>query len=380
MSAGTILHLVAGEYPPRAGGVGDYTALLAGAIARAGVEVHVWCPDAVPDHSSLVAVHRLPDRFGPETRRALGDALHSRPGTALLQYVPNTLGARGANLSFCRWLRQRGSSGGVRVMFHEPYFYFGWHPGRNGLAMMQRLMAYHLLRAAPMAYVSTETWRRYLHPYAPAGLQFVTLPIPATVPDCADPAAVAAWRQRLHGHGGGPLVVHFGTFGEHVAAELRAAIPALLDAHPTVRIACAGRGSEAFTAAYASTRRVTATGALEPPDVAAVLRACDLALQPYPDGVTTRRTTVMAALANGVPTLSSDGALTEPVWRDTGALALVPAGDAAALAAAGASLLRDPGALARLGEAGARTYRTHFALERTLERLGFGLHVPAGAS
>src|ERR1051325_7766931 len=47
------------------------------------------------------------------------------------------------NLRFCRWLRDRGREGmDVRVMFHEPYFYFtASRPWRNVLAAVQRVMA-----------------------------------------------------------------------------------------------------------------------------------------------------------------------------------------------------------------------------------------------
>jgi len=37
-------HLVTCEYPPQAGGVSDYTQLVAKGLALAGDEVHVWCP------------------------------------------------------------------------------------------------------------------------------------------------------------------------------------------------------------------------------------------------------------------------------------------------------------------------------------------------
>lgn len=376
-----VFHLVTGEYPPGAGGVGDYTALLARALARDGREVHVWCPDTLSrvrfaphglcaSTADGVVVHALPDRFGPRSRRALDVALETTPGCLLLQYVPNALGARGANLAFCRWLRRRGRGTDVRVMFHEPYFYFGWHPARNGLALLQRLMAYQLLRAGRVGYVSTGTWRRYLEPYAPADLRFVTLPIPATVPGEADPASVAAWRTRLGaGLKGAPVAVHFGTFGGHMGAVLRAAIPSILAAHPATRFVCAGRGSEIFAREFETTGRVVATGQLPPADVAAVLRACDLAIQPYPDGITTRRTTVMAALANEVPALSTSGQLTEPVWSDSGAVALAPAGDPGALATMATALLRDPDARAALGAAGRHAYDRYFAIERTVEQL-----------
>ena len=54
-------------------------------------------------------------------------------------------------------LRRRGVD--VRVMFHEPYFYFSWHrPWRNGLALVQRLMAALLVRASSVA-VHFDDWR-----------------------------------------------------------------------------------------------------------------------------------------------------------------------------------------------------------------------------
>ena len=125
-----IWHVVTGEYPPACGGVGDYTAEVALALAMAGDAVHVWVPgaedplaSAAPPVASApvasvaapvasafrrkeletsVRVHELPDRFGRASRRILAAAWRDTPGIVLLQYVPNALGARGANLPFCR--------------------------------------------------------------------------------------------------------------------------------------------------------------------------------------------------------------------------------------------------------------------------------------
>ena len=99
-------HLVTGEYPPDCGGVGDYTALLARALRRAGEEVQVWVPgDANATGNTSESVRGLPDRFGSRSRETLARAWQQQPGVVLLQYVPNALGVKGANLSFCRWLR-----------------------------------------------------------------------------------------------------------------------------------------------------------------------------------------------------------------------------------------------------------------------------------
>jgi glycosyltransferase involved in cell wall biosynthesis len=367
MSSAEPLHLVTGEYPPDAGGVGDYTARVAAALVAVGRTVHVWCPGARAGAEGGIEVHALPDRFGPGARDVLTRAFARDPGRVLLQYVPNACGARGANLPFCRWLATLGRGMDLRVMVHEPYFYFGWHPARNALAIVQRAMAAYVLRAASVVYLSTETWLRYLEPYAPAATRFVSLPIPATVDIDADPAAIATWRERLGGDG--PLVVHFGSYGDHIGRALAATLPALLSAHPAARVACLGRGSETFVARLGHGSRVVATGSLDAASIAAVLRAADLAVQPYPDGVTTRRTTAMACIANGAATITTNGALTEAVWRASGAVALAPAGAPARIGELAAALLRDPAGRDALGAAGRRLYQREFSMERTVEQL-----------
>ena len=371
-------HLVTGEYPPACGGVGDYTADLAQALALAGDTVHVWVPgaftrkDAEP-HTSIT-VHELPDRFGRASRRVLANAWRESRGIVLLQYVPNALGARGANLPFCWWLRRVHRAGAdVRVMFHEPYFYFSLErPWRNALALAQRMMAAILLQSATRIYLSTETWTRYL---AAVGVlpPAEALAVPSSLPSTASPAAIDRWRREIAPEGA-QIVGHFGTYGDHVAAELHAALPVLAERLPAIRFALAGAGSVEFLADIRQRHprlaaRAWASGRLEPDAVAAVLRACDLLLQPYPDGITTRRTSVMAGLKNGVATVSTSGCLTESVWNTTRAAALAPAGDAGGLADIVEGLLSDPTARAALGSRGAQAYCQHFSVEHTVAAL-----------
>jgi glycosyltransferase involved in cell wall biosynthesis len=381
-------HLLTGEYPPERGGVGDYTALVARALAARGSAVHVWCPSA-PASGVLdgIQLHTLPDRFGRRSRRELEAAFVFEPGCVLLQYVPNALGARGANLAFCGWLWRLGASGraDVRVMFHEPFFYFGRQsPARNALALVHRVMAALLLRAGRRTYLSTGAWTRYLEPWAPRGTQMTALAVPSTVPAADDPAAVHAWRRRFAADGA-HVIGHFGTFGDHLGRELRAAIPAILRACDGARFVCIGRGSDGFVRALAASHpalavRLVASGELDGPGIAAALRACDLVVQPYPDGVTTRRTSVMAPLANGVPTITTSGPLTEPIWSATDAVALVTAADADGLATTAAALLHDAAARTSLGRRGCDTYRRHFAIDLTVDTLLDPRATPASAA
>jgi glycosyltransferase involved in cell wall biosynthesis len=77
----------------------------------------------------------------------------------------------------------------------------------------------------------------------------------------------------------------------------------------------------------------------------------------------------MAGLSNGVPTVTTSGALTEPVWAETQAVALAPASDPRALSNEVARLLRDRSARLQLGAAGKRTYDSRFSVDRTVDAL-----------
>jgi len=367
----TTWHLLTPEYPPGCGGVGDYTALVADGLAEAGDDVHVWHAGSGSDstYTGGVTIHRLPDRFGRRSRAAIEMGLARTPGTVLVQYIPGAFGLRGLNVPFCRWLaglRRRGVD--VRVMFHEPFFYFGLRrPWRNVFAIVQRFMAAILLRAIERAYYPTETWNRLLSPFGSAPRTEV-LPIPATIPVDVSDEAASRWRGR---HPGAFVVGHFGTYGEHVGTQLAAILPALTRQLPDGRVLLVGEGGPDFAAGLPADvrNRVDATGRLAPAETAAALRACDLLVQPYPDGVTTRRTSVMAALTTSVPVLTTSGALTEAVWTETAAVAFAPADDAAAFVNMAVRLSHDAPARTALGARGRRAYDERFALGLTIERL-----------
>ena len=143
---------------------------------------------------------------------------------------------------------------------------------------------------------------------------------------------------------------------------------------PSARFAFIGDRSTTFLDRLSSrsttlASRAWASGRLSSPDVAAALRACDLLVQPYPDGVTTRRTSVMAGLANGVAIVTTDGFLTEAVWRETGAARLTPTAQPTQVACAVRQLIDAPADRAALGESARRTYEERFSIARTVEKL-----------
>jgi glycosyltransferase involved in cell wall biosynthesis len=380
------MHLIASEYPPQTGGVADYTRLVAEGLAAAGEEVHVWCPPAGEEggvsavESRGVVVHRELGRFTPSDLRRVGRLLdaYASPRRLLVQYVPHGYGYRSLNVAFCLWLWRRAALAGdrVEVMVHEPFSAFGEGSRRqDAAAVVHRMMAAVMLRAARRVWVSIPAWERCWRPYALGRrVPFEWLPVPSTVEVAADGGARAELRARYGVGGGGLLVGHLGTYPRHVADDLERLWPAVLsDDGLTAGLLLGPGGAElrgrVARAHEALAPRLHATGRLASRELSAHLAACDLLVQPFPDGVSTRRTSVMAGLAHGVAVATTEGRLTEPLWAASRAVALAPAGDARAMSETVARLLRDAPARARLAADGRALYHQRFDLRHTLAAL-----------
>ena len=372
-------HVLTGEYPPQGGGVSDYTRQLACGLVEAGDRVEVWAPACAEQKGSRitdvgVTVHRLPDRFGPRSLWRLTRALNrlAAPPRILVQYVPHAFGYRGANILFCLWLRSRRRAS-VWVMFHEVMFQAAGDRrlSRNALAAANRLMATLVAGAAERAFISIPGWRPMLEPRLAAGVDVTWLPVPSAIPVRSDLAAAAAVRMRYAG--GRALVGHFGTYGGAAGALLERAIEELAglsDCH----VLLLGDGSEAFGRALTSRHpplagRLFATGPLPADEVSSHVAAIDVMLQPYPDGITSRRTSAMVALSHGRAIVTTAGWLTEPFWAEARAVVLGPVDDPHALAVAVATILFDVGQREEIGRRGAALYDARFDLRHTVATL-----------
>lgn len=366
--------LVTGQYPPETGGVGDYTELLAHELAAEGDEVHLFTPGYVDaGTASGPEIHPLPGHFGPAALRELGRALDQfDPAVPLLvQYTPQAYGARSMNVAFCAWLCRLQRP--LWIMFHEVAFPLGWRqrPQHNLLGATHRLMARLAALRAERIFVSIPAWGATLQQlgvHTPAEW----LPVPSNLPTSVTAWATAAVRDRFAPESGAGMIGHFGTYGGAIGTLLHLVLPALLSTDRRRQAVLIGRGSEAWAAELVYRHpelqgHVHATGALPAAEVPAHLAACDLLLQPYPDGVSTRRGSAMAGLALGVPLVTTHGPLTEPVWRESGAVALAATGTE--LVQLAERLLADPDQRRTLGGKGRALYETRFSLAHTVRAL-----------
>jgi len=198
------------------------------------------------------------------------------------------------------------------------------------------------------------------------GDRIAVIPVGSTIGDPGPEGLV----RRSDPSGGGRAVCVL--FGDPAAAarSLVSALGAWLSAHPeAARLVWIARSREAVLALWRGECGL-------PPDLVAVaenrasedvsrlLGSATVFLAPIVDGVSTRRTTVMAALAHGLPIVGTDGPCTDEVLRTSEAFALSPPEDGQAWIAQLERVLGDAALRARMGRAARALYESRFTWDR----------------
>lgn len=371
-----IWHFVSPEFPPQVGGVGDYMFLLSKSLAESGHEVHVWCPRGESPAISPpgVDVRTELGQFGLAGLWRVGRALNRfpRPRRIVLQWVPHGFGWRSMNIALCLWIwtRSRLRGDDLGIMVHEPFLSFRRDRWRqSGAALVHRLMTIILMHAAQRVWVSTPRWQRALKPYTfGRRIPFDWLPVPSNVPVVNDGRAIRALRARYASRGE-PIVGHFGTFGESVTSMLNPIVARLLEQRPDAVLLLIGSGSDEFRNRMLCDfpqfqGRLHATGRVSGHELSTHISACDLMIQPFPDGASSRRSSLMAALAHAVPVVTTSGASTEPFWLATEGINIVSSAELDGVVSQCCRLLSDDEARRRCVSAESSLYENHFAIER----------------
>jgi glycosyltransferase involved in cell wall biosynthesis len=352
------------EFPPTSGGVADHTAQLAEGLIRQGDRVEVWAPAAPGSPPS--GPHTSCD-FDAAGRRALSEAISAGPPTVVLvHYVPLTYGR--FNPGFFRWLDKLEVP--VWVMFHEVAYPFarGQAARHRLLALMTHWTARKLARRADRVLVSTESWEPVLRRLAPAMSAPVWLPISSNISASAARPATDV-RAEFGLEPGDSLVAHFGTFrdGRDLTERL---VRRLLERNQNTHVVLAGRNAEAFVDSYWASpeARLHVVGQAPKARIAEVLTAADALFFPFVDGVTTRRTSLMAGLCLGRPIVTTRGAATEPFWSDSACVELAEF-DVEALARQLEALLSDRARCQHLATIARRTYEERFTVDHAVQVL-----------
>jgi glycosyltransferase involved in cell wall biosynthesis len=387
--------MLTGESPPDQGGVGDYAARLSEALATLGVPVGVLTRrrPGLPVHRSYrsgdagiaVPVHARVETWDARAWRQVCRAL-ARLGPRPLLHIQFQAGAYdlGGSVHLLPGIvRSALPRARVVTTFHDflpPYLF----PKAGAL----RVAANRLLARTSHAAIFTDLADLE---QSGVGVRGHVVPIGSNLDPDPSTALPHADVHRLLGADDGTFLV--GYFGFLNASK---GVPTLLEAigrlaaTRPVKLALIGGETGASDPTDLEQARaideaierqglkdmVIKTGFLPPRDLSATLLACDALALPFRDGAAARRGTLMAALAHGLPTVSTIperhhlpssppafwlgvGPRGVPV-RDGEAILLIPPDDPATLADALARLADDEELRSRLA-AGARVAAARIA-------------------
>ncbi len=318
-----------------------YSRRLVAALAATGVEASYECGGLAP---------------------VLGTA--PAPQWVLLQYNPFRFGRSGFAPSLMRDITRlrRHSDVPLAVMVHESWIEMA-NPKSTAIGLWQRAQLRAILRYADAVMTSTEALSREI------GGGALHVPVPANITPI--PTSCAAARERL-GLARKLVVTLFGRANPSRALDhAEAAVAALSEVHGPDRLAILNLGAGAPPLRVPPGVNVSSPGRQAPEELSLHLWASDIVLLPLIDGVSTRRSTLMAALAHGRPVLGLNGCNTDALLSQArNALALTPAGEPNAFARAAVELAGDPARLHELGGAGRRLYESRFDWPVTARHVG----------
>jgi glycosyltransferase involved in cell wall biosynthesis len=326
--------IVTGEFPPMRGGVGAYTALLARHLADDNHQVHLF--SRAGTQTTALPLDARVTRWGPGSLRAVARwARDNRLQVISLQFQT-------AAFDMSPWVHflPRAVDVPVVTTFHDlrfPYLFPKAGPLRPWIVMQ-------LARASAGVIVTNHEDEAQVRHLPRTILIPIASNILAPLPRPFDPAP---WRAQAGAAPRDFLLGYFGLLNRskgldtllHSLAALRAeGIPARL-----LMIGGGTGSSDPSNAAYAAeiqaliTRLglagcVHTTGYLD--DEAAVgsfLKASDLVVLPFRDGVSYRRGSLMAAIRYGCPVATTTPRVDIPLFRDGRNMLLVAPDDSVAL-------------------------------------------------
>jgi glycosyltransferase involved in cell wall biosynthesis len=384
--------LVTGEFPPMQGGVGDYTCELGLALRDLGCDVHVLTSTQGGPVAGLT-IYPLVERWN---WRSWGIVLNlvrqQRPEVIHVQYQAAAYGMQPAiNLLPRRLSWLAGERPSTVVTFHDlkvPYLFPKAGPAR-------RWVVDELARQSDAAIATNredfEDLEQRLDT-APA-----LIPIGSNIdPKLPDGYEREVWRARWGVGPGDLLLCFFGFVNDRKGVDTLLETLALLVSeqdHPVnpVLLFIGGQtgASDPTNVAYVAhiehlivelglEDRIHWTGYVPTGEVSASFDAADLCVLPYRDGASFLHGTFHAALAHGVPIVTTCPRIPLPELIDGGNVFLVPPEQPTALAEAITQLAGAP-ALCRTLADGAKLLSAQFRWE-TIAADTLALYQRLGAS
>ncbi|MEM9110821.1 MAG: hypothetical protein AAGC72_12430 [Planctomycetota bacterium] len=313
------IELITPAVPPVHDAIGEYTEKLAVALAPFANPTVLTGDQAVVETDPSAPVEQAFSLGGTGLQRLAERLEATKADAVVLQYNPFGWGRRGwapGLVSAMRRLKKQRDDVLLSVMFHETYVMNkGW---KAWVMRRHQLPQFHaLIDLADVCFFSTENWADQQQRRRPEKM-IEHLPVGSNLR--RSEAVRSETRKRL-GIAADALVV--GAFGgQHPSRPfdwIRSGaerIAATAKDRSVVLLHVGGRGDEVPP----GPTRLLATGRLPESEAADVIAIMDVMLNPFIDGLSTRRGSAIAALQHGVPVVSTMGHATDRLWRSESSL------------------------------------------------------------
>ncbi|MGI8801382.1 MAG: hypothetical protein ACR2KV_04305 [Solirubrobacteraceae bacterium] len=285
-----------------------------------------------------------------------------------LQYNPFSYGRWGIAPSLLAEIinaRRVGALRRLALVVHEPYVNErGWRMAAMGAVQRPQLST--LIGRADVVLATSAAWSPMLRGLRD-GTEVMCVPVGSNLPDRrAD--RLAARRELLGPETSSLVVASLGLVEAHQQVRFAAAAMESLiaDGHHVVHLNL-GRTADLVSFNHPHFRSVR-PGPLPDAQLARMLASADLFLGPYRDGVTTRRTTLMAAMQHAVCVVATVAASSDIELTAGGAIALADVRELRAFAEHARRLGADVAARRRQGLAGRGLFEECFTWDRLAGR------------
>ena len=370
--------LISGEFPPMQGGVGDYTDEMAEAYLNLGHEVMVITSKQGTGRTGSHAAGRIDMRpmmenWGFKSCNTILKVIREeQPDVINIQYQAAAYGMKAPIHLVPLYLRTAKPHSIVATTFHDlrvPYLF-----PKAGRLRWWAILA--LARWSDAVIVTNAEDEATIHP-----CDFIhhmaQIPIGSNIaPNPPQGYDRAAWRAKWGAGANDILLAYFGFLNESKGGEtlIRTVAKLVGTGRPVKLLMVGGKvgSSDPTNIQYAEridqlvediglSDQVLSTGYIPEEEVSANLLAADICVLPYRDGVSFRRGTFMAAIAHGLPIVSTRYPVAkrhipnpDERWhpkelKGGSNILLVPPDDEAIMADAISRLIASPGLREHLG-------------------------------
>ncbi len=358
--------IVTPSFPPTSCGIADYSLNLAKALTCFDVST-LTAEENFPrkgEHEAIACFRRDDPRSLLDVPKVI--AL-MEPEWMVVQYCPTAYGGRrGVNPYLHRMIgrvRRRSTRTRIALVVHESFVEIS----NARRLVLQATLYYQLLassRHANLLVVPVKAWMSTVGRFAP-GKRVIYAPVGSNIPlaKCNRDQV----RVELGIPSSEPALGLLGRLPEATGMEaILAAIRRIRECGRVPTVVYVGPDTSRAEACIGQSARLLTGSNLDRVEVSRRLQVCDVYLAPFDEGVSTRRTSLMAALCHGLPIVGTRGSITDATLlsEDGSSLLLVDRTDVHGFAASVYALVTDSPKALRLSLNARRLYEDMYSWQQ----------------